>query len=73
MAVVQTSLEYLKAMHSHILKKEAPFAVGLFLGETLEKPDFLSASLCKQQCTLEASVIESVLQIKSEITTPLAF
>ncbi len=51
-AVAQTSLEYLKAMHSHILKKEAPFAVGLFAGEMLEKPHFLSASLCKQQCTL---------------------
>ncbi|RKV59315.1 phosphotransacetylase [Helicobacter pylori] len=73
-AVVQTSLEYLKAMHSHILlKKEAPFAVGLFAGEMLEKPHFLSASLCKQQCELEASVIESVLQTKSEIITPLAF
>ncbi len=72
-AVAQTSLEYLKAMHSHILKKEAPFAVGLFAGEMLEKPHFLSASLCKQQCELEASVIESVLQIKSEIITPLAF
>ncbi|EKE93771.1 phosphate acetyl/butaryl transferase family protein [Helicobacter pylori R055a] len=72
-AVAQTSLEYLKAMHSHILKKEAPFAVGLFLGEMLEKPHFLSASLCKQQCELEASVIESVLQTKSEIITPLAF
>ncbi|GAA7241123.1 hypothetical protein BD0080_13220 [Helicobacter pylori] len=72
-AVVQTSLEYLKAMHSHILKKEAPFAVGLFAGETLEKPHFLSASLCKQQCALEASVMESVLQTKSEIITPLAF
>lgn len=46
-AVVQTSLEYLKAMHSHILKKEAPFAVGLFAGEMHEKPHFLSASLCK--------------------------
>lgn len=72
-AVAQTSLEYLKAMHSHILKKEAPFAVGLFAGEMLEKPHFLSASLCKQQCALEASVIESVLQIKSKIITPLAF
>ncbi|WP_240658423.1 phosphate acyltransferase [Helicobacter pylori] len=72
-AVAQTSLEYLKAMHSHIIKKEAPFAVGLFVGEMLEKPHFLSASLCKQQCELEASVIESVLQIKSEIITPLAF
>lgn len=72
-AVAQTSLEYLKAMHSHILKKEAPFAVGLFAGEMLEKPHFLSASLCKQQCELEASVIESVLQTKSKITTPLAF
>ncbi len=72
-AVAQTSLEYLKAMHSHILKKEAPFAVGLFAGEMLEKPDFLSASLCKQQCELEADLIESVLQTKSEITTPLAF
>ncbi|GAA7721795.1 hypothetical protein HpCOL13_13080 [Helicobacter pylori] len=72
-AVAQTSLEYLKAMHSHILKKEVPFAVGLFAGETLEKPHFLSASLCKQQCELEASVIESVLQIKSKIITPLAF
>ncbi|GAA7099037.1 hypothetical protein HpBGD15_12970 [Helicobacter pylori] len=72
-AVVQTSLERLKAMHSHILKKEAPFAVGLFAGEMLEKPNFLSASLCKQQCELEADLIESVLQIKSEITTPLAF
>ncbi len=72
-AVAQTSLEYLKAMHSHILKKEAPFAVGLFVGEMLEKPHFLSASLCKQQCELEASVIESVLQIKSKIITPLAF
>lgn len=72
-AVAQTSLEYLKAMHSHIIKKEAPFAVGLFVGEMLEKPDFLSASLCKQQCELEASAIESVLQIKSEIITPLAF
>ncbi|GAA7136823.1 hypothetical protein HpBT121_12460 [Helicobacter pylori] len=38
-----------------------------------EKPNFLSASLCKQQCELEASAIESVLQIKSEIITPLAF
>lgn len=72
-AVAQTSLEYLKAMHSHIIKKEAPFAVGLFAGEMLEKPHFLSASLCKQQCALEASVIESVLQTKSEIITPLAF
>lgn len=72
-AVAQTSLEYLKAMHFHILKKEAPFAVGLFAGEMLEKPHFLSASLCKQQCALEASAIESVLQTKSEITTPLAF
>ncbi|GAA7698525.1 phosphate acetyltransferase [Helicobacter pylori] len=71
-AVAQTSLEYLKAMHSHILKKEAPFAVGLFAGEMLEKPNFLSASLCKQ-CELEADLIESVLQTKSEITTPLAF
>ncbi len=71
-AVAQTSLEYLKAMHSHILKKEAPFAVGLFVGEMLEKPHFLSASLCKQ-CELEADLIESVLQIKSEIITPLAF
>ncbi len=71
-AVAQTSFEYLKAMHSHILKKEAPFAVGLFAGETLEKPHFLSASLCKQ-CELEADLIESVLQTKSEITTPLAF
>ncbi len=72
-AVAQTSLEYLKAMHSHILKKEAPFAVGLFVGEMLEKPHFLSASLCKQQCELEADLIESVLQTKSEITTPLVF
>ncbi|PUD01003.1 phosphotransacetylase [Helicobacter pylori] len=72
-AVAQTSLEYLKAMHSHILKKEAPFAVGLFLGEMHEKPNFLSASLCKQQCELEADLIESVLQTKSEIITPLAF
>ncbi len=72
-AVAQTSLESLKAMHSHILKKEAPFAVGLFLGEMPEKPDFLSASLCKQQCELEADLIESVLQTKSEIITPLAF
>ncbi len=71
-AVAQTSLEYLKAMHSHILKKEAPFAVGLFVGEMPEKPHFLSASLC-EQCALEASVIESVLQIKSKIITPLAF
>ncbi len=39
-AVAQTSLEYLKAMHSHILKKEAPFAVGLFAGEMHEKPNF---------------------------------
>ncbi|GAA9999077.1 hypothetical protein VN1070_09490 [Helicobacter pylori] len=72
-AVVQTSLEYLKAMHSHILKKEAPFAVGLFAGEMLEKPNFLSASFCKQRCELEADLIESVLQTKSKITTPLAF
>ncbi|GAA7103834.1 hypothetical protein ID0213_09910 [Helicobacter pylori] len=72
-AVAQTSLEYLKAMHSYILKKESPFAVGLFAGEMLEKPHFLSASLCKQQCELEASVVESVLQTKSEIITPLAF
>ncbi len=72
-AVAQTSLEYLKAMHSHILKKEAPFAVGLFLGEMLEKPHFLSTPLCKQQCALEADLIESVLQTKSEIITPLAF
>ncbi len=70
-AVVQTSLERLKAMHSHILKKEAPFAVGLFAGEMLEKPNFLSASLCKGE--LEADLIESVLQTKSKITTPLAF
>ncbi|GAA7359546.1 hypothetical protein HpBGD130_13030 [Helicobacter pylori] len=69
-AVAQTSLERLKAMHSHVLKKEAPFAVGLFAGEMLEKPHFLSASLCKQQCELEADLIESVLQTKSEITTP---
>ncbi len=59
-AVAQTSLEYLKAMHSHILKKEAPFAVGLFAGEMLEKPNFLSASLCKGE--LGADLIESVLQ-----------
>ncbi len=72
-AVAQTSLEYLKAMHSHILKKEAPFAVGLFVGEMPKKPHFLSASLCKQQCELEADLIESVLQTKSEIITPLAF
>ncbi|GAA7994996.1 hypothetical protein HpMS53_14500 [Helicobacter pylori] len=72
-AVAQTSLEYLKAMHSHILKKEAPFAVGLFAGEMLEKPNFLSASLCKQRCELEADLIESVLQTKSKITTPLVF
>ncbi|WQZ42413.1 phosphate acetyltransferase [Helicobacter pylori] len=72
-AVAQTSLEYLKAMYSHILKKEAPFAVGLFAGEMLEKPNFLSASLCKQRCELEADLIESVLQTKSKITTPLAF
>ncbi len=39
----------------------------------LEKPDFLSASLCKQQCELEADLIESVLQTKSTIITPLAF
>ncbi len=72
-AVAQTSLERLKAMHSHILKKEAPFAVGLFLGEMLEKPHFLSASLCKQQCELEAGVVENLLQTKSAIITPLAF
>ncbi|WP_195833400.1 phosphate acyltransferase [Helicobacter pylori] len=70
-AVAQTSLERLKAMYSHILKKEAPFAVGLFTGEMLEKPNFLSASLCKGE--LEADLIESVLQTKSKITTPLAF
>ncbi|GAA8309158.1 phosphate acetyltransferase [Helicobacter pylori] len=70
-AVAQTSLEYLKAMHFHILKKEAPFAVGLFAGEMHEKPNFLSASLCKGE--LEANLIESVLQTKSKITTPLAF
>ncbi len=70
-AVAQTSLEYLKAMHFHILKKEAPFVVGLFVGEMHEKPNFLSASLCKGE--LEADLIESVLQTKSEITTPLAF
>ncbi len=70
-AVAQTSLERLKAMHSHILNKEAPFAVGLFAGEMHEKPNFLSASLCK--CELEADLIESVLQTKSKITTPLAF
>ncbi len=70
-AVAQTSLERLKAMHSHILKKEAPFAVGLFAGKMHEKPDFLSASLCKGE--LEADLIESVLQTKSKITTPLAF
>ncbi len=69
-AVAQTSLEYLKAMHSHILNKEAPFAVGLFAGEMLEKPNFLSASFCKQRCELEADLIESVLQTKSKITTP---
>ncbi len=72
-AVAQTSLEYLKAMHFHVVKKEAPFALGLFVGEMPKKPHFLSASLCKQQCTLEADLIESVLQTKSEITTPLAF
>ncbi|GAA7598553.1 hypothetical protein HpMMM16_13550 [Helicobacter pylori] len=72
-AVAQTSLEYLKAMHSHVLKKEAPFAVGLFVGEMLEKPHFLSTSLCKQQCELEAGVVENLLQTKSKITTPLAF
>ncbi|GAA7283709.1 phosphate acetyltransferase [Helicobacter pylori] len=71
-AVAQTSLEYLKAMHSHAVNKEAPFAVGLFAGEMLEKPNFLSTSLCKQ-CELEADLIESVLQTKSKITTPLAF
>ncbi len=70
-AVAQTSLEYLKAMYSHILKKEAPFTVGLFAGEMLEKPHFLSASLCKGE--LEASVVENLLQTKSEIITPLAF
>ncbi|WP_231217632.1 phosphate acetyltransferase [Helicobacter pylori] len=70
-AVAQTSLERLKAMYFHILKKEAPFAVGLFAGEMLEKPNFLSASLCKGE--LEADLIESVLQTKSKITTPLAF
>ncbi len=59
------------AFSYHIIKKEAPFAVGLFVGEMLEKPDFLSASLCKGE--LEADLIESVLQTKSEITTPLAF
>ncbi|GAA7401277.1 hypothetical protein BD0140_11800 [Helicobacter pylori] len=72
-AVAQTSLEYLKAMHFHAVKKQAPFAVGLFAGEMLEKPNFLSASLCKQQCELEADLIESVLQTKSTIITPLAF
>lgn len=72
-AVAQTSLERLKAMHSHAIQKEAPFAVGLFAGEMLEKPHFLSASLCKQQCELEAGVVENLLQTKSEITTPLAF
>ncbi|GAA8588303.1 hypothetical protein HpDR63_13130 [Helicobacter pylori] len=72
-AVAQTSLDHLKAMHSHIIKKEAPFALGLFAGETLEKPHFLSASLCKQQCELEASAIENLLQTKSKIITPLAF
>ncbi|GAA8111692.1 phosphate acetyltransferase [Helicobacter pylori] len=72
-AVAQTSLERLKVMHFHAVKKQAPFAVGLFVGEMLEKPNFLSASLCKQQCELEADLIESVLQTKSEITTPLAF
>ncbi len=56
-AVAQTSLERLKAMHSHILKKEAPFAVGLFVGEMHEKPNFLSASFCKQQCELEADLM----------------
>ncbi|GAA6864112.1 phosphate acetyltransferase [Helicobacter pylori] len=71
-AVAQTSLEYLKAMHFHAINKEAPFAVGLFAGEMLEKPNFLSASLCKQ-CELETDLIESVLQTKSEIITPLAF
>ncbi|GAA6884454.1 hypothetical protein HpHNI68_10850 [Helicobacter pylori] len=39
-AVAQTSLERLKAMHSHAINKEAPFAVGLFAGEMLEKPNF---------------------------------
>ncbi len=72
-AVAQTSLEYLKAMHFHILKKEAPFAVGLFAGEMPEKPHFLSASLCKQRCELEAGVVENLLQTKSKIITPLAF
>ncbi|GAA9888776.1 phosphate acetyltransferase [Helicobacter pylori] len=71
-AVAQTSLERLKAMHFHAINKEAPFAVGLFAGEMLEKPNFLSASLCKQ-CELETDLIESVLQTKSEIITPLAF
>ncbi|WP_033791094.1 phosphate acetyltransferase [Helicobacter pylori] len=70
-AVAQTSLEYLKAMHSHVIKKEAPFALGLLTGETLEKTNFLSASLCKGE--LEASVVEKLLHTKSAITTPLAF
>ncbi|GAA7398790.1 hypothetical protein MM0347_13090 [Helicobacter pylori] len=39
----------------------------------LEKPNFLSASLCKQQCELEVGVVENLLQTKSAIITPLAF
>ncbi|WP_367984322.1 phosphate acetyltransferase [Helicobacter acinonychis] len=70
-AVAQTSLEYLKAMHSHAIKKEAPFALGLLTGEMLEKPDFLSASLCKG--ALEADLIEKLLHTKSTLITPLAF
>ncbi|WRF09416.1 hypothetical protein KVF03_04195 [Helicobacter pylori] len=44
-----------------------------FLGALWLELYFLSASLCKQQCELEADLIESVLQTKSEIITPLAF
>ncbi|BAM96821.1 phosphotransacetylase [Helicobacter pylori OK113] len=55
MAVVQTSLEYLKAMHSHIIKKEAPFAVGLFVGEMLEKTTFF-----------ERVSLQATMRIRSE-------
>lgn len=54
-AVAQTSLEYLKAMHSHILKKEAPFAVGLLTGEMLEKTTFF-----------ERVSLQATMQIRSE-------
>ncbi|AFI06325.1 phosphate acetyltransferase [Helicobacter cetorum] len=72
-AIAESNTQRLKAMHSSVVKKEAPFALGLLVGEMPKKPSFLSASICKERCELEAGVIQDLLQVKSMITTPLAF